>query len=88
MKPDNSSIVITNRGTQILRVYLEPWPEVHSLQLGQEVEIHIERAAGSSGAAFQIVWSENDLVIHPAGSMTNFVDIYATRNSVKLKTEE
>ncbi|MDZ4391674.1 hypothetical protein [Cypionkella sp.] len=83
-----SKLEVSNGGSNTVTIYVEPWPSTHTLSPGQGLEVHVERSASAFGAAFHVVIWDNDLVIHPAGSMDHFVDSFAVRDGVKLETED
>lgn len=81
------TLLISNGGTKPLEVHLEPWPELHTLQPTQRIDVCVERATDALGPFFEIKFSEGEVVVYPAGSMNYFVDIFAMRDGERLESE-
>ncbi|NBZ88035.1 hypothetical protein [Stagnihabitans tardus] len=83
-----SMLLISHQGPDVLKVHLEPWPELHSLRTGQSLEVVVERSDAATGPFFEVSHKDGALVVYPAGNMNPFVDIFALRDGSRLATEE
>lgn len=88
METKKSRLMLANKADRPVLLFVEPWPELHTLQPGQDIEIEAEYASDTRSDAFSVVWSDEGLVIYPPGTMDEFVDCTARRDGITLQTEE
>lgn len=80
MKTQGSTLLIANQGPDVLKVHLEPWPELHRLRINQGLEVVVERSDEATGPFFEVRYLDGAVVVCPAGNMNFFVDIFAMRD--------